>query len=184
MYRILLIDDEPNILAALRRVINNIAVREFDGQRPEVVACTDPREAIERFDDESFDLVISDLRMPGTDGISLLSQFAARQPTVARLLMSGYADLDAIIGAVNEAQVYRFIAKPWHERELRLAITQSLQVRSLQLENQRLADIVRAQQGRLVQHEAELQRLESENPGITRLHRDETGAIFIDEDDL
>jgi DNA-binding NtrC family response regulator len=179
-----MVDDEPNILSSLRRLLAAVPVDHFDGEKPELTISTDPNEALQLFDDHRFDLVISDLRMPIMDGVTMLSAMAERQPQVARILMSGYADLDAIIGAVNDAQVFRFIPKPWHEREVKLAVTQALQMRTLLLENERLANMVRSQKGVMTKQEAELRRLEAEHPGITRIKRDETGAILIDDDDL
>lgn len=184
MYRVLLVDDEAGILSALRRVLAAIPPSDLDGERLEVVTCQDPEEALQKFEEEAFDLVISDYRMPGRSGVEMLVQMAQRQPQVARILLTGYADLEGIIGALNEARVYRFIPKPWNDYELRFAVRQALSIRAMQLENQRLADLVRQQHGLLSRQEAELRRLESEHPGITRIQRDESGAIFIDEDDL
>jgi len=184
MYKVLLVDDEAGIVSAVRRVLAGIAPADLDGDRLHVEACLDPREALERCQDGGFDLVISDYRMPGMSGVEFLAAVADSQPQTARLLLSGYADLDAIIGALNEARVFRFIPKPWNEHELRIAVIQALSVRALQLDNQRLADLVRRQEDELGSRDAELRRLESEHPGITRLREDDMGGIFIDEDDL
>lgn len=184
MYRVLIVDDEPNILTALRRNLSNIPPTMLDGDRMELFAANSPDDALQLAVDENFDLVISDLRMPGINGVELLAEIGARQPHVARILMSGYADLQAIVSAINEARIFRFIPKPWDDNDLRMAVVQALHYRAILLENQRLADLVRTQQGQLERHEAELHRLEREHPGITRIERDESGAIFIDEDDL
>jgi two-component system, probable response regulator PhcQ len=184
MYRVLIVDDEPNILTALRRNLSQIPPMLLDGERLELIPANSPDDALQLAADEHFDLVISDLRMPGINGVDLLAEIATRQPMVSRILMSGFADLEAIISAINQAGVFRFIPKPWNDDDLRMAVVQALHYRALLLENQRLADLVRAQQGRLDKQDAELRRLEVEHPGITRVDRDETGAIYIDEDNL
>lgn len=184
MYRVLIVDDEPNILTALRRNLSSIPVNMLDGDRLELIPANSPDDAVQLAIAENFDLVISDLRMPGMSGVELLAEIASRHPNTARILMSGYADLAAIVSAVNEANIFRFVAKPWDDNDMRMAVVQALRYRAIILENQRLADIVRAQRSQLDRQDAELQRLELEHPGITRIDRDETGAIYIDEDDL
>lgn len=183
MYRVLLVDDEVGILAALRRSLAAIPVEDLDGERLQVVVCQEPGDALQQFGEEEFDLVLSDYRMPGMSGVEMLTQMAQLQPQVARILLTGYADLEGIIGALNDAQVFRFIPKPWNDVDLRHAVCQALAIRALQLENQRLADLVRQQRGLLSRQEAELRRLEQAHPGITQLRRDESGAIVLDEDD-
>lgn len=184
MYRVLIVDDEPNILTALRRCLSNIPPSMLDGERLELIPANSPEDALQLVVADNYDLALSDLRMPGISGVDLLAEIAQRQPLCARLLMSGYADLSAIIEAINQAHVFRFIPKPWDDNDLRMAVVQALHYRAVLVENQRLADLVRAQQGQLERQSAELRRLEIEHPGITHLKRDETGAIFIDEDDL
>jgi two-component system, probable response regulator PhcQ len=184
MYRVLIVDDEPNILTALRRNLSSIPVNLLDGDRLELIPANSPDDALQLAIAENFDLVISDLRMPGMSGVELLSEIATRHPNTARILMSGYADLTAIVSAVNEANIFRFVAKPWDDNDMRMAVVQALRYRAIILENQRLADLVRAQRSQLDRQDAELHRLELEHPGITQIDRDETGAIFIDEDDL
>jgi two-component system probable response regulator PhcQ len=156
----------------------------LDGERLELIPANSPDDALHLAIAENFDLVISDLRMPGMSGVELLAEIATRHPNTARILMSGFADLAAIVSAVNEAGIFRFIPKPWDDNDLRMAVVQALHYRAIILENQRLADLVRSQRGQIDRQHAELRRLEIEHPGITRIERDETGAIFIDEDDL
>jgi two-component system probable response regulator PhcQ len=184
MYTVLLVDDEPGILAAVRRVLAAIPPEKLDGDRLKIETSQDPREALSRCEDTSYDLIISDYRMPGMSGVELLTAIADLLPQSARLLLSGYADLEGIIGALNEARVFRFIPKPWNDHELRMAVVQALAVRALEVENRQLADLVRRKDRQLSHQETELRRLESEHPGITHLQQDEAGAIFIDEDDL
>jgi DNA-binding NtrC family response regulator len=183
MVRILLVDDEENILNALRRVLSAQDAQAPGGGRPTVETFSSPHEALQRAHDTAFDLVISDYRMPQMNGVDFLKSFKAIQPDAARMVLSGYADLDGIIGAINEAQIFRFLAKPWHDSELKSAVAQALAHRALLMENQRLADLVRLQQGKLSKQEMELRRLEQEAPGITRVNWGPNGEVMLDEGD-
>ncbi|GMU43201.1 MAG: response regulator [Xanthomonadales bacterium] len=183
MSRVILVDDEPNILSSLRRALVAMPVETFGGSLS-LETFTNPLMALARAREQPFDLVISDYRMPEMDGVSFLVQLRELQPDIARLILSGYADLGALIEAINRAQIHRFLAKPWDEADLRLAIQQALAHRALLMENARLADLVRVQQGKLTRTALALKRLEQENPGITRVKRAEDGGIELDFEDL
>ena len=183
MYRILLVDDEANMLSALRRVMMSIPPEELDGARPEVETYTSAEEALRRIRTMPVDLVISDYRMPEMSGVDFLTQAIEAQPDIARLILSAYADLNAVMNAINKVQVFRFISKPWHEVELKAAVTQALSIRALLIDNRRLADTVRQQRGRLSKQEAALRWLEAESPGITQLKLAEDGGILLDDED-
>ena len=183
MYRLMLVDDEINILSALKRSLQRIEFDELDGERPEIETFVSARQALARLRRAPVDLIISDFRMPEMSGIEFLTEAMQAQPDVARLVLSGNADLDAVVDAINKVQIYRFIAKPWHDFELKTAVVQSLAARSLVMENRRLADIVRKQYGKISRREAELRRLEAESPGITRLKLSPDGSILLDEDE-
>jgi two-component system, probable response regulator PhcQ len=122
MLRILLVDDEPNILSALRRCLAAIDVSQLDGEALQFETFTTPEAAIERSEDQDFNLVISDYRMPSMNGVEFLSRMMQIQPAAPRVILSGFADRDAIITAVNEVRLTRFIEKPWKDDELRQAV--------------------------------------------------------------
>jgi YesN/AraC family two-component response regulator len=183
MYRIMLVDDEPNILSALRRALAKLSPEELDGDRPIIETFSSGAEALKRANEALFDLVISDFRMPEMDGLEFLKLMVERQPSVARIVLSGYTDLDSVVAAVNEVQIFRYMSKPWNDAELRLVVRQAVSQRALLLENQRLADLVRAQQRQLTAHQQELRRLEEECPGITHLELADDGGIVIEESD-
>ena len=181
MPRLMLVDDEPNILSSLRRCINAIPAEAFGGKAV-VETFMAPAQALARAQEVAFDLVISDYRMPDMDGVNFLSRLIEIQPNISRLILSGYADLHALIGAINRVQIFRFIAKPWNDHELETAIAQALAHRQLIMENQRLADLVRVQEGRLTRQEVELKRLEELHPGLTKIKRGADGSIDLDLD--
>lgn len=185
MYRVMLVDDEPNILNALRRLFSSFSAEEAGSSRFQVEIFASPAEALKRAGEGSaFDLVISDYRMPEMDGVAFLKAFRTIQPHAERLILSGYADLDALVGAINQAQIYRFIAKPWHDYELKAVVAQALAHHDLLMENQRLADQVRMQRGIISKQEMALRRLEEESPGITRVHWGDDGSVILDEENL
>jgi len=126
MYRVLLVDDEPNILSALRRSLAMIDARELDGEALLFETFTSPETAITRCDEEDFDLVISDYRMPSMNGVEFLARVMEFQPAVPRVIISGYADREAIIAAVNAVHLTRFIEKPWDDGDLRRAVVSIL----------------------------------------------------------
>lgn len=174
MHRVLIVDDEPAILSALRRVL---------ADEPYSIECAGSgAEALARARASEFDLVLSDFRMPGMDGVTFLEAFKAIRPDAVRLMLSGYADLDALLGAINRAEIYRFIAKPWEDYELKTTLAHALWQRALQLENRRLADQVRVQAQRLNRQQQVLARLEAQCPGITQVERGADGAILLDQE--
>ncbi|MDP1704474.1 MAG: hypothetical protein Q8L42_07150 [Sulfurimicrobium sp.] len=119
--------------------------------------------------------------MPHKDGVTFLKEFREIQPNAARLILSGYADLNAVIGAINEAQIYRFINKPWNDYELVSSIAQALAYRNLMLENLHLADKARVDNGTMSAQELERKRLEEQEPGITKVNWGPDGSVIFDE---
>ncbi len=136
MYRILLVDDEQNVLSALRRELQDDYILESFGS---------PGEALQRCRDASFDLAIADYRMPDMDGVEFFKHFGALQPDAVRLMLSGQADFNALVGTVNEVHIYRFIDKPWDKAILAATLAEALAHREQILENRRLAECCRQQ---------------------------------------
>ena len=177
MYRVLLIDDEPNILSALRRCLAAIHVNQLDGEALQIETFTSPEAALERSEDQDFDLIISDYRMPSMNGVDLLSRLMEIQPTALRVIISGYADRDAIIAAINEAHLTRFIEKPWNDDELRRTLTTILAGHGKPLAKRAAGN------SESLRNDRHLRKLEEDCPGITHVERDDNGGIVIDEAD-
>ena len=182
-HRLLLVDDEPGVLKALRRVLTLVPCR-FDGVTYplQVDLAESPLCALELARDHAYELVLSDFRMPGMDGVQLLKAVRALQPDAARMILSGYADLNAVMAALNEAQIVRFLCKPWNDYELLAAIAQALAYRAVLLDNRRMADLLRLQRQQLSPHDYERRRLEEAEPGITQVRWADDGSLLLDED--
>ena len=120
------------------------------------------------------DVVVSDERMPGMTGSQFLSEVRKKWPNTIRMILSGQADLEAAVRAINEGEVYRFLLKPCHPKELQMTILQGLQHKKLVAQSRRL----------LQEHQKTqnlLEELEKANPGITQIEMDEDGAIDMDD---
>ena len=180
MAQLLIVDDEPNVLNALRRMCMNRSATPAIPE-PHVATFTSPLDAVAYVRSHPVDVVISDYRMPEMDGATLLTMVKKTQPDAARMILSACTDMDGIIRAINDAGIFRFVAKPWADTELRAAIIQVLEHRHLTIENRRLADEVRRQHGVISRQQMELQRLEAETPGITRVHWSDDGGVLLEE---
>lgn len=173
MIKILLLDDEPNILAALQRVLRREAAWTVD-------AFSDPQEALEAVANNEYAVIISDYQMPAIDGVTFLQFAKQSQPHAVRMILSAHGDRDSMMHAINRAEIYRFLTKPWDDYELKATLRSAIDLHLLRHQNQRLLEQVRRQQAVLQQQQEELLRLETENPGLTRVRRDEEGAVIIE----
>lgn len=182
MSRILIVDDEESILKSLRRLLSLTPCTAGEEVfKLAVDICNSPTEALEKARHTAYDLVLSDFRMPVMDGVQFLKALREIQPDAARLILSGYADLNGLIGAINEAGISRFISKPWNDYELVSTLGQVLALRELTLENQRLADQARLSMGTISAEEIERKRLEAAEPGITQVNWGPDGSVLLDE---
>ena len=138
---ILCVDDEPNILSALKRALR--------GGGHSVLTATSGAQALTLLEQLPVDLLISDMRMPGMDGTQLLEQVQQRWPQVVRILLTGHAELDSTVAAINRGRIFRFIHKPWDEGDLLGAVTEGLSRLALQREKDRLEALTQLQNEQL-----------------------------------
>ncbi|MGC4395848.1 HD domain-containing phosphohydrolase [Hydrogenophaga sp. T2] len=160
---VLCVDDEPNILSALRRTLR------ADGLR--VLTAAGGAEALQLLEAEAVDLVVSDMRMPGMDGAALLEHVHARWPASVRLLLTGHADTDAAVAAINRGRIFRYLHKPWDEGEFRTAVRQGLQLQALERERERLQALTTRQNDALREANERLERRVQERTAeLTQAH--------------
>lgn len=107
---LLIVDDEPMVLSALARLLKSHDCK--------VVKTSSPIEALKFCDENNFDLVLADQRMPLMTGCQLLAQIREKSPLTTCILMSAYSDFNDVIGSFNTGTIDQFIPKPWNENEL------------------------------------------------------------------
>ena len=115
------------------------------------------------------------------DGVKFLKESKMIQDEAIRVILSGCTDLDALMGAINEAEIFRFISKPWQDYDLTMTLSQALAHREILVENRRLADQVRAQQTELENRKTALERLRSTNPVLADVQWSDDGSILLEE---
>lgn len=138
---ILCVDDEPQILSSLKRF--------FRRARYNVLIANDGTEALQVLEKEKVDLIISDMRMPEMTGAELLAQSAQRWPDIMRILLTGYADVESSIAAINEGRIYRYLSKPWDDEVLKTTVESALEYKALKDEKVRLEIITKEQNEKL-----------------------------------
>ncbi len=131
-YRLLLVDDEPNVLRALRRV--------FRQESYDIVTANDAEEALRLCREAIPQVIISDYKMPGMDGAELLKRIKQLYPETIRIMLTGHADTGAVMGAINDGAVYKFILKPWNDDDLRVTVGLALEQYDLIHRNRQLID--------------------------------------------
>ena len=146
---ILCVDDEPGILSALRRL--------FRAQGLQVHIAESGRQGLQILETTAIDLVISDMRMPEMDGVAFLEQVRQRYPDILRLLLTGYADIGSIMGAINRGEIYRYVAKPWDDHDIILTVRSALERIALERDKKRLEAVVLAHNGELQRVNASLE---------------------------
>jgi putative nucleotidyltransferase with HDIG domain len=140
---LLFVDDEANILSSLKRMFRPLGYRIYTAQGG--------AEGLALMEQETIDLVISDMRMPEMDGAEFLERVTQRWPDTMRILLTGYADLTSTISAVNKGKIYSYISKPWEENDITMQVRRALQQRILEQERRRLVALTRQQNEELTE---------------------------------
>lgn len=153
MVKILCVDDERNVLKALRRLF-------MDEDDYDIMLAESGEEGLEILAEENdIRLVVSDYRMPGMNGVEFLSQVFEKWPDTIRIVLSGYADTAAVVEAINLGQIYKFIPKPWDDDELKAVIADALLHQQLQLQNARLSAELQTKNEQLEEINEKLEQL-------------------------
>ncbi|MCG8473385.1 MAG: Flp pilus assembly complex ATPase component TadA [Desulfobacterales bacterium] len=159
-YAILFVDDEPNVLSAMKRIFRKENYRIFTAPSAD--------EALNIFASEKPQVIITDHRMPGMTGADLLRQIKKEYPATIRIMLTGHADVEAIMGAVNEGAVYKFITKPWNDEDLRITVSLALEQYDLIRENKALKKEQESQDKRINQMSR-----------FINTHRSQVGSILL-----
>lgn len=119
----LLLDDEPNVLSSLMRLLRR------DGYQ--ILAARNAQEAFSMLATHEVQVVVSDQRMPDMNGTEFLSRVRKLYPGTVRIILSGYAELESVLGAINRGEIYRFYTKPWDDQALRDNIREAFRYHAL-----------------------------------------------------
>jgi len=153
--RILCVDDERNVLRALQRI--------FLDEDYEIITAESAEEGLELLAElGEVQLVISDYRMPGKNGVDFLREVYQQRPETVRIVLSGYADAGAIVAAINEGQVYKFIPKPWNDDDLKVTLENAIERYYLHKRNDELMAQLQQINGKLQQINENLEQLVEE----------------------
>lgn len=144
---LLIVDDQQEILNSLRRLFQ----KDYD-----VFTTISGKEALKILKTKTISVILSDQRMPEMDGVSLLKETVKIQPDAIRIMITGYADIEASINAVNEANIYQYISKPFEPDELKLVLKSAVEKYNLLNENRKLQQKLFIQNQQLLTENTEL----------------------------
>jgi len=134
---ILIVDDEPVVLGALKETLER--------ERYHVVACSSPIKALSILQERQFAVIISDQRMPEMLGLDFLVESRKTHPNASRILITAVLALPTIVEAINKGEIFRFVAKPWLREELLATVRNAIQRHDLIVRN----DLLQAQSQQL-----------------------------------
>jgi len=139
---LLFVDDEANILSSLRRLFRPLGYK--------ILLAENGVEGLKTLANNNVDLIISDMRMPEMDGAEFLTKAAKQSPETVRILLTGYADVESTISAINKGKIYKYISKPWDDTEISLAVKHALEHRFHKQESERLLKLTEKQNTELL----------------------------------
>jgi two-component system NtrC family sensor kinase len=149
--KILCVDDEPNVLSSLKRL--------FIDEDYTILTANSADEGLKALEQEHIQLIISDFRMPSMNGVEFLKKVYSQWPDTVRMVLSGYADASAIVSAINEGHIYKFVPKPWNDDDLRVTVSNAIERYFLYKKNQELTCELRTKNDELAKLNGELKKL-------------------------
>jgi len=152
--KILCVDDEPNVLSSLKRL--------FLDDNYTILTATSADEGLKVLEQEHVQLVISDFRMPSMNGVEFLRKVYTQWPDTVRMVLSGYADASAIVSAINEGHIYKFVPKPWNDDDLKVTVSNAIERYFLFKKNLELTSELQTKNDELAELNVELQKLLAE----------------------
>lgn len=124
-----IVDDEPIITGPLRRLIRGMVRKDKQYQQYQIITGNDPLIALEKIkqDDMDMALIVSDIMMPQLNGLEFLAEVMKEYPMAPRIILTGYADKENAIRALNELDLFSYVEKPWNDEQLKKLILNALQ---------------------------------------------------------
>ncbi len=149
-HKLLLVDDEENILKSLNRL--------FRSEGYEIHTVNNGSEGLKLLEKYDFSLILSDYRMPELTGVEFLKLAKEKSPDTIRMILTGFADIEVAISAINEGEVYKFIEKPWEDENLKLQIKRAIEHYELVKERKELLEKVEKQNKELKEWNVNLEK--------------------------
>ena len=176
MYSLLVIDDELEITKSI--------FRQFR-KKYKVFSATSAKEGMAIMENEHIQVVLSDQRMPEMTGIDFFGIIKDKYPDALKLLITGYTDIEAVIGAINEGQIFRYITKPWHPDELDSILKEAFEKYELITNNRKLLRSLK-DTNLLLEEKVKFRtaELESMNIKLTELNKEKNSYIGMVAHDL
>ncbi|MCX8026283.1 MAG: response regulator [Thermodesulfovibrionales bacterium] len=147
--KILFVDDEDNVLKALKRL--------FVDENVEVLTASSGKEGLEILKNNEVAVIVSDQRMPEMTGAEFLEKSIKISPDSIRIVLTGYADIETAMYAINKGGASRYITKPWSDTELLITVLNAVETYNLKKENKQLTALVKKQNEELKKWNAELE---------------------------
>lgn len=164
-HAILVVDDEPNVLKAFIRALRK---EPFT-----LLTANSGEEGLRLLSARDVSIVISDYNMPYMDGLDFLKQVKTAHPHILSIMLTGQAEIQIAVRAINEAGVYKFIQKPWDDEDLKITLKRALESIDLASERDQLLRKVKSR-------DTILSELEKKFPGITKVEKDPDGYMVLD----
>jgi len=175
-YKLLIIDDEIEITKSIARQFR---------RKYQVFSATSASEGMEIMEKEHVQVILSDQRMPDMTGVDFFSVIKDKYPDALKLLITGYSDIEAVIGAINEGQVFRYVTKPWNPNELESIVKEAFEKYELITNNRRLMLSLQDSNIRLEEKvKIRTSELETLNSRLSDLNKEKNSYIGMVAHDL
>ncbi len=166
IFNVLFVDDEENVLRSMRRLFMDV-----DGIS--ILTAMSGKEGLGMLKNSEVAVIVSDQKMPEMSGSEFLEKARKMQPESVRIVLTGYADINAAMDAVNKGGASKYITKPWDDNDLMLTVLNSVEIYNLKKENKRLTELTRKQNEELKKWSTELEfYVQQQTVDLTRQNKE------------